>query len=279
MGKTVYKAKEDLTYQKVYIDIEHLHTTNKTKGDETMAITEETRQSELYREITAEFSKSVGVQMMERMKVEQAQKVRNFRTLNAMAEPGGILFTGSSLMEQFPVVEMAVSAGVKARVYNRGIGGTTTDDFLREIDTVLLDVAPSKVFINIGTNDMTDRVYGDAWKEHLEANYEKILQIAKEKIPEAEIYCMAYYPTNHHLPDQNEWTYAMLKDRTKENIAECSARVKALAEKYGYHYIDVNEGLYDEIGEQKKEYAIDGVHMIAEAYKVVFENLKPYLPL
>ena len=61
-----------------------------------MAITEETRQSELYREITAEFSKSVGIQMMERMKVEQAQKVRNFRTLNAMAEPGGILFIGST---------------------------------------------------------------------------------------------------------------------------------------------------------------------------------------
>ena len=35
----------------------------------------------------------------------------------------------------------------------------------------------------------------------------------------------------------------------------------------------------DEIGEQKKEYAIDGVHMVAEAYRVIFENLKPFLPL
>ena len=244
-----------------------------------MAITEETRQSELYREITAEIAKSVAEQMTDRMKTEQAQKVKNYRTLNALAEPGGILFTGSSLMEQFAVTEMAVSAGVKARVYNRGIGGTTTDDFLREIGTVLLDLKPSKVFINIGTNDMTDRVYGEAWKDHLEENYDRILAIAKEKIPEAEVYCMAYYPTNQHLPNRNEWTYGMLKDRTRENITECSARVKVLAEKYGYHFIDVNEGLYDENGEQKKEFAIDGVHMTAEAYRVVFENLKPYLPL
>ncbi len=244
-----------------------------------MEITDEIRESELYKEISAELTKRVGEQMMQRMKEEQAMKVKNYRTLNRFVEPGGILFTGSSLMENFPIAEMAVSAGVKGRVYNRGIGGTTTDDFLREIDTVLLDLKPAKVFINIGTNDMTDRVYGDKWKDHLEENYEKILRTAKEKIPEAEIYCMAYYPTNQHLPDQNEWTYAMLKDRTKENIAECCARVKKLAEKYGYHYIDVNDGLYDENGEQKAEYAIDGVHMITEGYAVVFENLKPYLGL
>ena len=244
-----------------------------------MAITEEFKKSPEYQEIMQEVQKNTAQMMMERMKGEQAQKVRNYRTLNKMAEPGGILFTGSSLMEQFPVAEMCVSAGVKERVYNRGIGGTTTDDFLREIDTVLLALKPSKVFINIGTNDMTDRIYGEKWKDHLEGNYEKILQIAKEKIPEAMLYCMAYYPTNHHLPDANEWTYGMLKDRTKENIAECNARVKVLAEKYGYQYIDVNDGLYDEIGEQKKEFAIDGVHMIAEGYRVVFGNLKPYLGL
>lgn len=88
---------------------------------------------------------------------------------------------------------------------------------------------------------------------------------------------MAYYPTNQHLPDQNEWNRGMLKDRTKENIAECNRRVKNLAEKYGYCYIDANKGLADESGEQKKEFAIDGVHMYANAYEIVFENLRQYL--
>lgn len=225
----------------------------------------------------SELTELLGRTMMERMRREQADKVKNYRILNACARKGGVLFTGSSLMEYFPVCELAMDAGLTMPVYNRGIGGTTTDDFLREIDTVLLDLAPAKVFLNIGTNDMTDRVYGDRWMDHLSENYEKILRIAREKLPEAQIYCMAYYPTNRHLPNQQDWQIAMLKERTPENIAACSARVKTLAEQYGCEYIDVNRGLADENGEQKAEFAIDGVHMYANAYRIVFENLKPYL--
>ena len=122
-----------------------------------MVLTEEMKQSKMYREIT----QSIGEQMMARMREEQALKVKNYKTLNRLVREGGILFTGSSLMEQFPVTEMAVSVGVKLPVYNRGIGGTTTDDFLREIDTVMLDLAPSVIFINIGTNDMNSQTYGE----------------------------------------------------------------------------------------------------------------------
>jgi len=224
-----------------------------------------------------QFQKQMGDQMQERMRAEQAIKVKNYQILNRTAKKGAILFTGSSLMELFPVCELARSRGIDAVIYNRGIGGTTTDDFLREIGTVLLDLEPARVFLNIGTNDMTDRVYGEGWMDHLEENYGQILRTVKARLPETEIFCMAYYPTNRHLPDQNEWTRAMLKDRTRENIAECNRRVKNLAEKYGYHYIDANKGLADETGEQKTEFAIDGVHMYASAYEIVFENLLPYL--
>ena len=47
--------------------------------------------------------------------------------------------------------------------------------------------------------------------------------------------------------------------------------------KYGYRYIDCNAGLADENGEQKAEFSIDGVHMYADAYEIVFQNLKQYL--
>ena len=219
----------------------------------------------------------IAREMQNRMKKEQADKVRNYKTLNRLAKKGQILFTGSSLMEQFPIQELALPLGLSHLVYNRGIGGTTTDDFLREIDTVLLDLMPSKVFINIGTNDMTDRVYGDKWLDHLMENYEKILQIAKEKLPDTDFYLMAYYPTNQHLPDAPEWSKDMLKERSKENIAACNQRVATLAEKYGYHYIDCNDGLTDENGEQRAEFSIDGVHMYAEAYEIIFANVKKYL--
>ena len=56
-----------------------------------------------------------------------------------------------------------------------------------------------------------------------------------------------------------------------------SYRLKEIAEKYGCRYLDCNEALVDEHGEQKSEYAIDGVHMYANGYLNVFKFLKPYL--
>ena len=96
-----------------------------------------------------EFMKIVEEQMHARFKHEQWEKARNFQILNRNVSKGQILFTGSSLMEQFPVAEIARNHGLDKIIYNRGIGGYTTDDFISEIDTVLFDLAPSKVFINI----------------------------------------------------------------------------------------------------------------------------------
>ncbi|MBO5521192.1 MAG: lipase [Eubacterium sp.] len=219
----------------------------------------------------------MGEQTQAFMKRQQEKAVRNFRILNRTAIKGGVLFTGSSLMEMFPICEMALSAGITIPIYNRGIGGTTTDDFLREIDAVLLGLKPSKVFINIGTNDMNSARYGENWMDRLIKNYEEILRIASEKIPEAEFYLMAYYPANLHLPWQTPESISWMVDRTPENIAECNRRVQALAEKFNMHYIDVNDGLCDENGEQKAEFAMDGVHMYANGYEIVFNNLRPYL--
>ena len=211
------------------------------------------------------------------LETEKAKKAENYRILNRTARKGALLFTGSSLMEQFPICEMAASAGITKTIYNRGIGGYTTDDFLREIDTVLLDLQPSRVFINIGTNDMTRRVHGDKWMDHLFANYDTIIRTALERIPGVEIFIMAYYPTCPHLPGITGHERELLKERTKENIAECNRRVALLAEKYCQHYIDANTGLTDENGETKTEYSVDGVHMYASAYEIVFNNLRKYI--
>ena len=114
---------------------------------------------------------------------EQKNKVRNYHEMNRIAKKGQILFTGSSLMEQFPIAEYALSKDLGKCVYNRGIGGTTTDDFLREIDTVLFDLEPSKVFINIGTNDINEQSDGEYWQDHLLKNYEEILRQMKVRLP------------------------------------------------------------------------------------------------
>ncbi len=58
-------------------------------------------------------------------------------------------------MECFPICEIA-QPGYRNKWYII-VGGLNTDEFLENIDTLLLDLEPSKIFINIGTNDITKK--------------------------------------------------------------------------------------------------------------------------
>ena len=226
---------------------------------------------------TREKLPALGQRMRNGQAEEQARKVRNYRELNRYAQKGQILFTGSSLMEQFPIAEYCASAGIRKTVYNRGIGGTTTDDFLREIDTVLFDLAPSKIFINIGTNDISTQIYGDGWQAHLLDNCREILRQIKERLPDAEVYMMAYYPVNAAFAGASEWSKAVFATRSNENINDTNEKLKALADEFGVRYIDVNDGIKDGQGNLRGDITVDGIHIYAGGYRPVFEALREYI--
>lgn len=207
-------------------------------------------------------------------KFDQMIKVARYKSLNKMAKEGAIVFTGSSLMEQFSVNELCMNHGINKVIYNRGIGGFTTDDFLQNIDVMLLDLKPSKVFINIGTNDLNS---SENALQHLFKNYDMIAARMKKELPQAEVYLMAYYPVNPDGHHDMEWAKRVLANRTKKCIDEANENVKKLAEKYGYNYINVNDGLTDENGNLKIEYTVEGIHMYPVAYNIVLNNLEKYL--
>ena len=211
----------------------------------------------------------------EQMLRDQQEKLERFRILNQNAKRGEILFTGSSLMEQFPVNELLMTKGMHQVVYNRGIGGFTTEDMLRNMEEMVFAVKPRKIFINIGTNDIGSQGYR---LEKLMENYGKIITQIRERLPEAEIYMMAYYPVNEtdKLPE-GEWAKTMFLTRTNENISIANKAVEEMAGRMGCHFINVNQGLTDEAGKLKKEFTVEGIHMFANGYEVVLENLRPFL--
>lgn len=214
---------------------------------------------------------------MEYQKMEQQQKIDRYRILNEKIIKGQILFTGSSLMEQFPVNELMMTERIDRIIYNRGIGGFTTADMLQNMDVQIFDSEPSKIFINIGTNDIA--YHGAPFAEVLEymlKNYSDILSQIKTRLPRTQVYMMAYYPVNE-TDVVNEWNAGAFVNRNNKNLTVANAAVKDLARQFGYQYIDVNTGLTDERGMLKKEFTIDGIHMYANGYRIVLENMKPYL--
>ena len=206
---------------------------------------------------------------------EQQDKLERYRILNQNVKKGEILFTGSSLMEQFPVNELLMTNGMDQVIYNRGIGGFTTTDMLQHMEEMIFGTEPSRIFINIGTNDIGSPDYQ---LEALLERYEEIIVRIQERLPEAEINMMAYYPVNEtdKIPE-GEWGKTAFVTRTNENINIANAAVENLAAKKGCRFINVNEGLADERGKLKKEYTIEGIHMYANGYQVVLQNLKKYL--
>ena len=213
--------------------------------------------------------------LQEFMQREQQEKLERYRILNRNVRKGEILFTGSSLMEQFPINELLMSNGMNQVIYNRGIGGFTTTDMLQCMEEMVFGTEPSRIFINIGTNDIGSPDYQ---LNTLMERYEEIISRIQERLPEAEIIMMAYYPVNEtdKVPE-GEWGRTAFVTRTNENIAIANEAVERLAAKKGCRFINVNEGLTDERGKLKKEFTIEGIHMYANGYQVVLDNLKKYL--
>lgn len=199
-------------------------------------------------------------------------KVQRYREENKTVKKGQIVFTGSSLMEMFPINKLLREHNDSTIIYNRGIGGFISDELLAVIDVCVIDLAPKKVFINIGTNDLS---WSTIPIEQLMNNYDKILSAIENAVHGVKIYLMAYYPVNYEAAEES--MKECLKIRTNEKINAANAEVRRLAEKHGQRYIDINRNLKDECGRLKAEYTIEGMHINEDGYRAIYDDIMKYV--
>jgi lysophospholipase L1-like esterase len=165
--------------------------------------------------------------------------------------------------------------GLDKVIYNRGVRATTTADMLEHMDTLIFDLEPSKIFINIGTNDIGFNVQEDIFL----ANYGEILHQIKEKLPDTIVYVMAYHPINtaDDFGEEEDEHDQFYEYRSNKLLEAANIKVKDLAQKNGYEFINVNDGLTDANGNLRKELTFDGAHMFPNGYEIVLTNMKKYL--
>ena len=203
-------------------------------------------------------------------KMEKYRLAERYREENKSAIKGAIVFAGSSLMEMFPVEAFAKEEGPDFPVvYNRGLGGWRTEDMLATLEAQVTGLMPRRVFINIGTNDLSDpSVTIDALMER----YDEILNRIEAEVPGVELVLMAYYPINYDAAD--EGMKACLRIRTNERIREANQAVEALAARHGARYMDFNAPLTDEQGRLKAEYTIEGMHIKEAGYRAIWPEVR-----
>ena len=203
---------------------------------------------------------------------DKEMKIERYREENKTSQKGQIVFTGSSLMEMFPINKLLNEHGDDTIIYNRGIGGFISDELLAVIDVCATDLMPSKVFINIGTNDLS---WSTIPISQLMNNYDKIISAIENTVPNVKIYLMAYYPVNYEAAAEE--MKECLKIRTNEKINAANAEVKKLAEKHGQRYIDINRNLKDDKGRLKAEYTIEGIHINEDGYRAVYDDIMAFV--
>lgn len=226
-----------------------------------------------------EVQEAIQTFFLNNLEEQKKNTFKKYKMLNRFVKKGQVLFVGSSLMEWFPINEMQLRLGLDRIIYNRGVAGATTSELLTAMDACIFDLEPSKIFINIGSNDIGSIGQDGYSKENLLTNYNEIMNQIRKQLPKCEVYVMAYYPINAKADFGLEKFQKddMFATRTNENIMEANESVEKLTKKYGFNFINVNEGLVDEEGNLKSEFSVEGLHLWPNAYSVILDHMKKYL--
>ncbi|MBD5534797.1 MAG: lysophospholipase [Lachnospiraceae bacterium] len=203
---------------------------------------------------------------------DKEMKLARYREANKTAQCGETVFAGSSLMEMFPINKLLEESGSDKIIYNRGVGGFVSEELWNALDTCILDLKPSRLFINIGTNDLSDPAIPI---DRMIATYDKIITAVEQHLPDIRIYLMAYYPVNYEAATES--MKECLRIRTNEKITLANTKVAALAAGHSQRYIDVNKNLKDEQGRLKSEYTIEGMHINEDGYRAIFDDIMSYV--
>lgn len=181
-------------------------------------------------------------------------KTERFEKENKSIAPGQteVVFIGDSLTDGYDL----------GRYYpdivtlNRGIGGDTTFGVEKRLQSSVYDIEPQVVVMLIGANNFNTMF----------DNYENILIGFRENIPNSKIVLLSLtsmggnWAKNNHLAAYN------------------NVKIKALAEKYGYEFVDIYTPLLNmETNEIYEKYTTDGGHLTHEGYMVLTEEIRPVL--
>ena len=141
-------------------------------------------------------------------------------------------------------------------VSNRGIGGETTHGLEERLKVSAYDLKPKVVVMLIGGNNLNTMF----------ENYEDILIGLKDNLPNTKVILLSLT--------------AMGKDWKHKNEIAClnNVKIKLLAEKYDYTFVDLFTPLFDiNIGEVYSDYTTDGAHFTSKGYEVVTSLVKPVI--
>lgn len=125
--------------------------------------------------------------------------IEKYDYLNQYASPGQIVFFGSSYLDQFPIYELKEDYAMNQTIFKRTLPGAKISDAAECLDSCVLRLHPSKLFIGFGDEDVNAPSFSAAL---FAAQYRKILETLRQRLPHCEIYLLGI-PCSGHGTDLN----------------------------------------------------------------------------
>jgi lysophospholipase L1-like esterase len=170
-------------------------------------------------------------------------------------DTGDIVFVGNSITEGFPLNEMFHSLKIK----NRGISGNRSCHIRNRIGSIAA-ARPAKLFLDIGINDILNRVALDT----LKTNYQVIVNTICNTSPETKIYVQSVFPLGRsHAQLQRD-----IEDFNHWLMDYCSFSHIV--------YIDLFSSLYKD-GFLNPDYTYDDIHLNGAGYEAWRNKITPLL--
>jgi len=157
---------------------------------------------------------------------------------------GDSLTDGCDLAKYYPQFKTA----------NRGIGGETTHGLEKRLKVSVYDLKPKVAVMLIGGNNL-DTMF---------ENYENILKGLQENVPDTKIILVSLTAMGDTFAEKNPLA------------AYNNVKIRLLAEKYGFDFVDVFSLLLDtETNAIRAEYTNDGIHLTEKGYEVLSGAITP----
>lgn len=148
---------------------------------------------------------------------EVSEKLSVFHQMNVPARAGGIVFFGSTASSRLPLGELNQDFDIDLPVYNRSIEGLRTEKAEAALETCVVELQPSRVFLMLGD---ADAVRADFDPDVFLEKYRWLLYTLHNRC-RASLHIVSVLGEDPVIPAVNR-------------------RLKALAEETGCRFVDVS---------------------------------------